>query len=62
MISKARTIQCSDNGDDFTVDVLFEDDSLEADSHFSGKGRRVKAERRAEVLAKLHGCDWVTNY
>jgi hypothetical protein len=62
MTNKALTIQVSDNGDDYTVDVIMENGDCEADSHFSGKDRRAKAEKRAEQLTKLLGCSWESNY
>jgi hypothetical protein len=63
MTSKASVIQCAENGwQEYTVDVLYEDGDMDADSHFEGKNAKAKAEKRAEVLAKLCGCSWETNY
>jgi hypothetical protein len=54
-------IQVSYNGDNYTVDVLTNDECA-ADSHFEGYGAREKAEQRAAALAKMLGCDWESNY
>jgi hypothetical protein len=68
-MNKLRSvIHVSDDGHgEYYVDVLENDedgDNAEctADSSFRGRDARLEAERRAEVLAKLLGCDWECNY
>jgi len=38
------------------------DSVFTADEHELRRDRRAAAEQRAEVLAKLYGCEWGANY